>query len=137
MGKGIELGGSAAVKTGLRKGVAYALQYINEEPALVLWNPSKPPGAGAFILGLSSAFKYTSDEYLVRQSAIAAKYMGFQGTKSEVMAIADNIMISIDDLVMMPPEPPKDKGTAVGVAELSVGGKVIEIAYGEDGHVIH
>jgi hypothetical protein len=132
----VMLGGSKAVQVGIRHGVAYAYQYVNEEPALVLWNPKQPLGSGAFIIALSSAFKYADDEYLIRQSALAAQQLGFSITKYDVMNIAKVIEISIDDLVHMPPEPEEQKHI-LGEAEITLGGQTFVFEFPEDPTNVH
>jgi hypothetical protein len=132
----VMLGGSKAVQTGIRHGIAYAYQYVNEEPALVMWNPKQPLGSGAFIIGLSSAHKYADDEYLITQSAAAARLMGYSETRYDIMNIAKTIEISIDDLVHMPPEP-EEKMPAVGEAEVTLNGEKFVFEFSEGLNNVH
>lgn len=79
-------------------------QWVNDEPSMCIlraFNGRK----SAYVIGLSSAYKYTDDAYLVRQSIIAAGVFGMHGEKSAVKSIADCIIENLDDLVKMKPEP--------------------------------
>lgn len=98
--------------------------------------------AGAYIICLSSAFKYADLKYLVQQAAIAAKVIGMDQTKHTIHRIGTAIHDGLLDLIQMPPEPQwhKDLGKGEVIAELEVrkDGKTVverEVHAGERGNV--
>ena len=81
-----------------------AFQYVNTEPAMVIWSGTRQ--AGAFAICLSVAHEYLDDNYLVFQAMAAAQQIGYHPSdKSVVSKIADLILDGLDELVRMPPEP--------------------------------
>lgn len=122
----VQFGGPNARGTRTVGDIIVSRQYVNGEPALVLW-PKRPTArAGAFVICLSAAFKYDDDAYLVQQSLKAAEVMGMFPTKQTVYRIADAINSSLDDLVSMKPEPEEAK-KSVGEGRILTGdGKSID-----------
>ena len=91
-------------KTRRMKGFIISFQWVNEEPAMCIMREF----AGtkfAFVICLSSAYKYTDIAYLVHQSAQAADRFGMHGEKHAARNIADIILECLEDLVKMAPEP--------------------------------
>lgn len=85
-------------------------QWVNDEPAMIIWPKIKRTLTnGAFVLALSSAYKYDDPQYLIVQSIEAVKYLGFEPLKSTVHKMADIIIEGLPDLVMMPPAKPMEK----------------------------
>jgi len=79
-------------------------QHINEEPAMILARKRFNNGA-AFVVGLSSAYKYTDDAYLMEMAMKCADTLGLVPyVKSELVKICDTILDGLDDLVAFPPE---------------------------------
>lgn len=121
----VQFGGAKARGTRTVGDIIVSRQYVNSEPALVLW-PKRPTArAGAFVICLSAAFKYAEDDYLIEQSMKAAEVMGMFPTKQTVYRIADAINSSLDDLVAMKPEPEDEKKSA-GEGRLIANGKTID-----------
>lgn len=107
-----------ARKTGTFKSLGYALQYVNGEPALVLWRlaalNSKLFGVGnsaAYVICLSAAHKYRSDTTkTLRQNYLnfinAVRVLGLDiNSRSDVKMVIDACEHLLDDLVRMEPEP--------------------------------
>ena len=132
---GVMLGGEKAWKVRDKGDFAVSFQWVNEEPAIVLFPTRKGVGLGAFVLCLSALHNYVNSDgypvtdYLISQSMKAAKVMGFSGLGFEVKRIADAILDSAEDLLAMPPEPvginEKQRNEAIGEATIKVDGKTI------------
>jgi hypothetical protein len=130
---GIVVGGDSAWKVRTQKGLVVAFHWVNGEPALCLAPLRRRLGAGAFIIGMSHAYKYARRDgyptsYCMRQAFAAANVMAMDTTKATIQAIVETILDHIEDLVKMPPEPPKkDTGTPLGeIALFHDGQKVAE-----------
>jgi hypothetical protein len=132
---GVMLGGEKAWKVRNKGDFSVSFQWVNEEPAMILF-PNKPGvGLGAFVLCLSALHNYVNSDgypntpYLVKQSMAAAKQMGFSGLGYEAKKIADAILDSAEDLISMPPEPvginEKQLQESVGEAIIKVDGQTI------------
>lgn len=80
-------------------------QWVNEEPAMCILRKTDSGRKSAFVICLSSAYKYRDDQYLVAQSVRAAEVLGSPRDKALARNVCDAIMNSIDELVMMKPEP--------------------------------
>lgn len=136
---GVMLGGKNAWKMFRQRDIAGALQWVNDEPALVLWPARWRPGAGAFIVCLSSAWKYASSDgfpttYCLEQAIQAAKVMGMEPGRYEVQNIVEAILDRLEDLIRMPPKPTERQlgGKPVGEMALIVDGKVVAEGEVED-----
>lgn len=107
------IGGPTAWKVRQHGDVAVSFQWVNEEPAMILFPARRSlPGAGAYVIALSAAFRYADSKtggptpYLVRQSITAAQQLGFSPTDTfAARKIAEVIVDSLPDLIDMPPEP--------------------------------
>ena len=132
----VQIGGAKAWKVRSHGDIGVAFQWVNEEPAMILFPARRSlPGAGAFVLDLSSAFKYANSQsgeptlYLVKQSIAIAKHLGFGATDTyAARKIAGVIVDSLPDLLSMPPEPQQftEKQTqAIGEMSLKVDGETI------------
>lgn len=121
----VQFGGAKARGTRRHGDVIVSYQYVNDEPALVLW-PARPGArSGAYVVCLSSAFKYVEDDYLIAQSFKACEVMGLFSTKQQVYRIATAIQDNIEELVRMKPEP-EDEKKSVGEGRLIANGKTID-----------
>lgn len=138
----VTFGGSTAWKTQKCGDIMRTFQWVNGEPAMVLFPVvARTVQAGAYVICLSAAFKYDDVHYLVRQAAIAAKVMGMDETSYTIHRIGEAIHSGLLDLIVMPPEPiwsrDIDKGHVVAEMEIKANGKVIcerEVHAGEQGH---
>jgi len=100
----VQLGGEFARNVRVYGNLVVSFQYVNTEPAMVIWSATRKKGA--FAICLSAAHDYTEDNHLVFQAAHAAHVIGLDPmSKSDVGSIADAIQSSLDELVKMPPEP--------------------------------
>jgi len=125
----VTLGGDKSHKQRVIGDIVCAYQWVNEEPAMVLFPKQRRTLTnGAFVLCLSAAFKYTNVNYLVSQSFAAAKQLGFEDSKFVAHQIADIIIEGIPDLIEMPPEPSQEHKfeEAIGEMLLKVDGQVIK-----------
>jgi len=115
---GIQIGGEKAWRTRTVHDIFVSFQWVNGEGAMVLF-PAMPRShrPGAFIIGLSSLFKYRDARYLAQQSVAAAKVMGFEDSSFTWQRIAGIIEMGLDELKMMPPEP--NWGDKRAVAEVT------------------
>ena len=111
--QGIVLGENARSK-GVFHGIAWALQYVNEEESLVMWRL----GASQLslkrcvpvVIGLSASHKYTAQTraetaWLIQECAKFAELMGFEPSKFITMHIADLIQNKLIELFNMAPLP--------------------------------
>lgn len=140
---GASFGGTNAWKVQQVGDIVRAYHWVNDEPAMVLY-PARQRSAesGAYIICLSSAFKYDNLKYLIQQAAIAARVIGMDETKQTIHRIGTAIHDGLLDLIKMPPEPKwsKDLGKGEVIAELEVrkDGKTVierEVHAGERGNV--
>jgi len=115
-------GGPTARKQHVMHGIIVSFQYVNEEPAMVLWpeSPIMQASAGAFVICLSAAWNYQEHEHLVQQAAVAAQHMGFGTDYKQVYRVASVINNYLEDLVKMQPEP-EEKQDAIGEGVLLTG----------------
>jgi hypothetical protein len=129
----VELGGDKAWKQKIFGDVVVSFQWVNEEPAMVLFAKTPKIKRGAYCICLSSAFKYVKsdgypEEYLIKQSVVAADIMGFEQSSFVCRQIADAILESIEDLVAMPPEPTgmnEKQSRVIGEAIIKVNGETV------------
>ena len=125
----IALGGEFALKVHRYGELVLALQYVNTEPAMVIWSHTRR--GGAFAICLSAAHQYTDDEYLVFSAMAAAIQIGYEPSdKSVVGKIADLILSGLDELVRMPPEP------TAAVSRREQRTEVLLREGGPDGHIV-
>ena len=141
MGNSVSFGGQTAWKMQQIGDIVRAFHWVNEEPAMVLFPARARLNAGAYVVCLSSAFKYDDIPYLVKQAAIAARVMGMDETKYTINRIGTAIHDGLLDLIKMPPEPQwhkdKDKGEVFAEMEIKANGKTIierEVREGERGN---
>lgn len=132
----IQIGGSKAWIVRLHGDIGVSFQWVNDEPAMILFPAKKSSiGAGAFVLCLSAAHRYADSKtggptpYLIRSAAMAAGQMGFMQTDTFVIRkIADVILDSLPDLIAMPPEPQqfnKEQTDTVGEMLIKMNGETI------------
>lgn len=124
---GVLLGDPAKCRAKYTKGdIVISFQYVNGEESMVLFPMRKKEGGGAYVVGLSSAWKYTDMQYLVQQAAIAAEIMKMGTEKFTVHRVCDAIIDGLEELVRMKPEPESEK-KVVGEGKLVSGdGQIIE-----------
>ena len=132
----VMIGGAKAWKVRQHGDIGVSFQWINEEPAMVLFPARRSiAGAGAYVICLSAAFRYADSktgaptEYLIRQAVAAALQLGFARTDTfAARKIAEVIVDSLPDLVAMPPEPTglnAQEQAAVGELEIKLDGQTI------------
>lgn len=123
----VMFGGPKARGTRRHGDVIVGYQYVNGEPALVLW-PARPTArSGAYVVCLSVAWKYAEDAYLVQQAAKACEVMQMFPAKQTVYNIATAIHDNLEELVRMKPEPTlegEDKAVGEGVLLMPNGKKI-------------
>ena len=135
----VQIGGAKAWKVRQHGDIAVSFQWVNEEPAMILFPARKSlPGAGAFVIALSAAFKYADPRtggptpYLIRNSVQAAQQLGFSPTDTfAARKIAEVIVDSLPDLVDMPPEPQQfnqEQTQAIGEMAIKVDGQTVHEA---------
>lgn len=91
-------------KTRRLKGFIVSFQWVNGEPAMCLLRQFMGTKS-AFVICLSSAYKYADMDFLVPQSARIADHFGMKGERQAAYNIADVILECLEDLVKMKPEP--------------------------------
>lgn len=125
----IQLGGKFSHGTHVRGELVQSFQYVNTEPAMVIWSNTRK--AGAFAICLSVAHEYLDDRYLVFQAMACADQIGYHPSDKHVVGkIADLILAGLDELVKMPPEPT----AAVTAREQKT--EVLLREGGPDGHIV-
>lgn len=135
----VQIGGAKAWKVRQHGDIAVSFQWVNEEPAMILFPARKSlPGAGAFVIALSAAFKYADARtggptpYLIQGSVMAAKQLGFSPTDTfAARKIAEVIVDSLPDLVDMPPEPQQftqEQTQAIGEMAIKIDGQTVHEA---------
>lgn len=109
----------------MQGGIVVCYQYVNHEPALVIF-PLRPRiTKTGFIICLSAAHKYTDDVYLVQQAYRAAEMLGMGTDRFTVYNMANAIEENLEDLVMMKPEP-EEKPKVIGEGQIvDASGKAI------------
>jgi hypothetical protein len=139
----VSFGGTSAWKVQQVGDIVRAYHWVSDEPAMVLYPArQRSSEAGAYVICLSSAFKYDDIQYLVKQAAIAADVMGMDQTKQTIHRIGTAIHDGLLDLIKMPPEPQwikdAEKGAVIAEMEVKKYGKTImerEVHAGERGNV--
>ena len=132
----VQIGGPKAWKVRAHGDVGVSFQWVNDEAAMILFPARRSlPGAGAYVICLSAAFKYANSvtgeptPFLIEASVVAAKQMGFSPTDTfACRKIAEVIVDSLPDLVSMPPEPQQfnERQTqAIGEMSIKMDGRVI------------
>lgn len=131
---GVVLGGEKAWKQRVTGEIVSSYQWVNREPAMILW-PAGPKrlGGGAFVLCLSAAFKYansdgTPTKHLIKMTVKIAQQFGMEPNQFLCKKIADVILDGLPDLVDMPPEPTglnAQQTQAIGEASIKVDGQTI------------
>lgn len=138
----VSFGGQTAWKVQQVGDIVRAYHWCENEPAMVLFPVRARLNAGAYVICLSSAFKYDDLAYLVKQAAIAAGVMGMDETSYTIHRIGEAIHSGLLDLIVMPPEPAwikdLDKGEVFAELEVKADGKTIierEVFEGDRGDV--
>lgn len=123
------IGGEKAYLQRVIGDIVVSYQWVNDEPAMILWPKIKRLGTkGAFVLGLSSAYLYADMRYLVQKSAQAAEFIGMDSSKFTINRIATIILEGLEDLIHMPPQPigmTKAQEQEIGEAKIMVNGETI------------
>lgn len=150
----VMLGGDKAWKQRVLGDIVISYQWINGEPAMILFPKKRPTlESGAFAVALSAAFQYVKSNgdpdlnYIMPQAFQAAKVMGFFPDKAIITRIIDAITDGIPDLVEMPPIRPgydeQKSKEVIGEMNIKQDGRVIrteeitvpdslEVSYGND-----
>lgn len=124
------LGGGKAWKIRRHGDLAVSFQWVNNEPAMCLFNPNKSKSPAVAIC-LSAAHLYADSKtgapshYLVEKSLAYSDILGSSPRK-----IANVICDSMPDLVDMPPEPDwerigADKRISIGEVTIHSGGQEV------------
>lgn len=100
-------------KTRKMKGFTIAFQWVNDEPAMCILRDAHGKKS-AWVICLSSAYKYADIQYLVVASAKAAEHFGMHGERHAARNIADIILECLEDLVKMKPEPKEAEAARKG-----------------------
>ena len=79
----VVLGGEFARSVRRRGELVLAFQYVNTEPAMVIWSGTRQ--AGAFAICLSVAHEYLDDKHLVFQAMAAAQQIGYHPSDKSVV----------------------------------------------------
>ena len=116
----IELGGSKARFIKRKGDICASFQYVNGEPSMCLFPAIRKSREGAFVICESAAHQYVDERYLMKQAMAAAEVMGMDMTGQTVFRIADAILLWMDDLLMMPPEPAGLDGKQTAIGEIDV-----------------
>jgi len=124
---GITLGGDNALFVRRHGDIAASFQFVNDEPAMVLW-PIRRTGVAAYIVCLSAAFQYDDPKYLAQQARVACELWDFDDR--QWFRIAKIINDGLGDLVKMPPDPAtyqerKRTAGSIGEMSLSVAGNTV------------
>jgi hypothetical protein len=120
---GIVLGGEHSFRMRVHGDIVECLQWVNDEPALVIW-PKNRQNVPAFIVCMSSAFKYDDLHYLAAQARHVCGLWGFDD-RSHWYRLATVVHDALEDLVRMPPAPSTyedRKRSTASIGELSVTG---------------
>lgn len=91
-------------KTRRMKGFIITFQWVNGEPAMCILCEHHMR-RGAWVICLSSAFKYADESWLIPCSAVIANHFGMQNDRYAARAICDVILNNIEELVRFQPEP--------------------------------
>lgn len=123
----ILIGGEKAWSTRRNGEIGVALQWINQEPHMILFPAhAAPQRSGAFCIPLDSAWKYVGSdghpnyEYIAQQAQVACEIMQLPFSKQRVFRIAEAIADNMGDLIRMPPEPPSQQEKPESVGEMAV-----------------
>jgi hypothetical protein len=106
----LEMGGPSAWKVRIRGDIAISFQWVNGEPAMVLYKPHNQLQKGAYAICLSAAYEFVDrndrpTEHLMVAAFNAAIQLGFYPDKSTTTRIMDIVCDYMEDLILMPPEP--------------------------------
>lgn len=132
---GAMIGGPKSWKQRIKGDIVVSYQWLNAEPAMVLFPKRKQTlDSGAFAICLSAAHQYANSDgyptqYALHQAVRGAKIMGFFPDKATCIRIVDAIIDGIPDLVEMPPINPgyneQKHREVIGEMNITNHGKVI------------
>jgi hypothetical protein len=149
----VMLGGDKTWKQRIKGDLVVTYQWVNGEPALILFPKRKQTlNSGAFAICLSAAYQYANSDgsptpYAISQALRGAEAMGFFPDKMTCIRIVDAIIDGIPDLIEMPPENPgyneSKHREVIGEMNIKQDGRVIrseeitvpdslEVSYGND-----
>lgn len=100
-------------KSRAMKGFLITFQWVNGEPAMCLLRKANMRKS-AYVICLSSAWKYADISFLVPTSAKIAAFFGMENERHAARAIADVILECLEDLVKLAPEPKEAEQARVG-----------------------
>lgn len=95
------------------KGFLITFQWVNGEPAMCLLRKANMRKS-AYVICLSSAWKYADITFLVPTCAKIAALFGMENERHAARAIADIILECLEDLVKLAPEPKEAEEARVG-----------------------
>lgn len=131
----LALGGEHAYKQFVKGDINVSLQWVHDEPCIVLF--AVYGGAvkkGAFCIALSALHRYVDSNgyptgYGARASIDIATQLGFTPGKDICFRITEAILDAAEDLVRMPPTPQEvrdaHKPEPVGELSIKVGGRLV------------
>lgn len=95
-------------------------QYVNGEPAMCLAPMVARQKKNAFVIGLSSAHRYTEPLYMLRQCGVIIDLFDLGWSSKRCADIASFIEDGLDDLVHLPP-PEREGSEVIGEGSLMIG----------------
>jgi hypothetical protein len=126
------MGGNSAWRTHDAGDYAVSLEWVENEPAMVIW--SKRGGESAFCICLSSVGKYATPEGLPNEEGVlelakALPEFGRAITRLELHHLVDVVLCYVPELILMPPVPPEIREAAkpdplMEITEVDERGKV-------------
>lgn len=129
------IGGPRAWKKRTQKGIFVSFEWVNGEPAMILFPANPGPSAGAYIICLSSAYRYAGrDGYPTPESAELyfgiADRLGMFMSKQLLNDVKDVVLDNLPDLVAMPAEPDWEsdrfkRGDVLGETRLMIDGTTV------------
>lgn len=105
-----KVGGPDALRTFEHKGFRGALQWVDGEPALLIWSAREGWDSGVMGICLGAAYRYADPDgkptaYCFRMAMGNLPMMGLAQLEIEKRALVDCIMLWLPDLLHMPPQP--------------------------------
>lgn len=129
--------GKNARETGRYRSLVWSLQYVNEEPSIVIAKAGRMTAgfmhcSGAAVIGLSSAHKYRGDRKADIREAMPrwiniVRVIGLDPlSRNDIKLVADCIEFLMEGVVKMKPMPELMKSKAPDV-EVSIDGNRMEV----------
>lgn len=118
-----QLGGETALSTHEAGHYKVAMDWVSDEPAIVIWTGL--PNSGAFAICLSSAGKYaepdgTPNREGVRELLHSLEFLGRPQNQAELSQLLDVVMRYMPDLLRMKPPPREIRLEAAGAPVIEI-----------------